>query len=532
MADFNILNQTLNTGQVILKGQKGYEEAINIGNLMYRYTTPAAVVQAKSDNDVRSTIVFAHKNNLRITVKNGGHSYMGYCLNEGGIVLDLSLMNTCHIDHKKMLIHMDAGLIWKDVYYKYLEDKRNIVIGGQCPLVGVSGFTLGAGLSPFSRSYGLGCDNLLSMDIVTWDGERITVSRDDKDIEKKELFWALAGGGGGNFGVTVRMTSRMHKLRDEDGHVVCGRLVWNLPQQKADFEDMMNSFNTTTCPNELTLDALWSHTENKQLTGGMTVIYNGSIGPAREALQNLLAFNPSTIELKEMEWTEWVHKSEGWDPKSKVFHHHASFIFAEGAITRELTAKISRIVEEATKVVGITDKNLPNSPKCHVLWDHIGGATEKGIASDATPFPWRQGHYVSNIKMQWTCANKTKQVHEFIRKCQAELLPYAIEQKAAYINYIDRNVRNWQEAYYGANYRRLQEIKTKWDPYNVFWNWQSIELLKDGKTVPNPGSVEAMESWWLQYASLVDPEHLPLPETEQDIYERDAELREEICGKV
>lgn len=66
---------------------------------------------------------------------------MGYCLNEGGIVLDLSLMNTCHIDHDRMLIHMDGGLICKDVYYKYLKDKRNIVIGGQCPFVGVSGFT-------------------------------------------------------------------------------------------------------------------------------------------------------------------------------------------------------------------------------------------------------------------------------------------------------------------------------------------------------------------------------------------------------
>ncbi|PNP61486.1 hypothetical protein FNYG_13773 [Fusarium nygamai] len=276
-------------------------------------------------------------------------------------------MNTCHIDDEKMLIHMDAGLLWKDVYYKYLEDKRNIVIGGQCPWVGVSGFTLGAGLSPFSRSYGLGCDNLLEMTIVTWDGKPITVSREDEDAEKKELFWALAGGGGGNFGVTVSMTSRLHKLRDEDGHVVCGRLVWNLPQQKADFEDVMNVFNTTTCPNELTIDAFWSHTQNKQLIGSMTVIYNGGMGPARKALENLLAFNPSVIELEEMEWTKWVHKSEGWDPKSKVFHHHASFIFAEGSITRELTTKISRIVEEATKVVGITDDNSPNSPKCHVL---------------------------------------------------------------------------------------------------------------------------------------------------------------------
>lgn len=81
----------------------------------------------------------------------------------------------------------------------------------------------------------------------------------------------------------------------------------------------------------------------------------------------MLAFNPAIIELEEMEWTQWVHKSEGWDPKSKVFHHHASFIFAEGAITRELTAKVSRIVEEATKVVSITKDNSPNSSKCHVL---------------------------------------------------------------------------------------------------------------------------------------------------------------------
>ncbi|KAF5632035.1 fad linked oxidase [Fusarium sp. NRRL 52700] len=102
--------------------------------------------------------------------------------------------------------------------------------------------------------------------------------------------------------------------------------------------------------------------------------------------------------------------------------------------------------------------------------------------------------------MQWTCANKTKEVYGFIRKCQVELLPYAIEGKAAYINYIDRN-----------------EIKTKWDPYSVFWNWKSMEPLKGGKTVPNPGSVEAMERLWIQYASLLDPEHLIPLETEQDV---------------
>ncbi|KAF5019819.1 hypothetical protein F66182_8188 [Fusarium sp. NRRL 66182] len=541
MTDFNILKDTLTTEQVLEPGTLEYEKAIFIGNLNYRFTTPAVVVRAKSINDVKSTIAFARTNGLRLTVKNGGHSYMGYCLNQGGIVLDLSLMNTCHIDYDKMLVDMDAGLVWKDVYYKYLKDKRNIIIGGQCPTVGVSGFTLGAGLSPFSRSYGLGCDNLVEMTIVTWDGKVVTCSKEDKDEEKRELFWALAGGGGGNFGVTVSLTSRMHKLRDDDGKVVCGQLLWNLPQQKDDFEKMMNVFNTNKCPDELTIDALWSHTTNKQLTGGMTVIYNGCMEKAQEALKPLLAFNPAKNGLEEMKWTQWVHQSEGWDPMSQVYHHHASFIFAEGAITPEVATKIAKLVEEATKVVGITDANAVNDPKCHILWDHIGGATEKQ-GPEETPFYWRKGHYVSTIKMQWTDDSKADKVIEFISKCKAELLPYAIEQKAAYINYIDATVPNWQEAYYGRNYPRLQKIKTRWDPNNFFWNWQSIQpLADDKKALPIHGIIEVptqrevrglpqvkkMEEWW-KTRTPATPDDLGTPGTDKEAYEIDAGIRRKI----
>ncbi|KAK1996926.1 FAD-binding domain-containing protein [Colletotrichum falcatum] len=538
MVDINILRQTLTTEQVLEPGSAEYEEAVFIGNLSYRFTTPAFVIRAKSTNDVVSTIDFARLNGIRLTVKNGGHSYMGYCLNNGGIVLDLSLMNTCHIDYDKMLIRMDGGLVWKDVYYKYLKDNRNIVIGGQCPTVGVSGFTLGAGLSPFFRSYGLGCDNLLEMTIVTWDGQVVTVSREDKDAEKRELFWALAGGGGGNFGVTVSLTSRMHKLRDQEGKVVCGQLKWNLPQQKDAFEKMMNAFNTNKCPPELTVDALWTHTKNKQLIGGMTVIYNGRMEEALEVLKPLLVFGPDHNDLKEMQWTDWVHQSEGWDPKSKVYHHHTSFIFAEGAITPELTSKISSLVEEAARVVGITDSNAANDPKCHFLWDHIGAETEQ-IASDGTPFPWRKGHYVSNIKVQWTDQAKKKDIMKFVRKCQAELLPYAIDGKAAYINYIDATVNNWQEAYYGKNYQRLQRVKQRWDPKNFFWNWQSIEPLPlesgDDEALPPNGVIigpdnddlprTKVEKWWKECAPLVTPGDLKSLKTDQEVFERGVFLR-------
>jgi FAD/FMN-containing dehydrogenase len=503
---------------------------------------PAIVVEAASVEDVQATVTFARRNKVRLTVKNGGHSYMGYCLNEGGIVLDLAGMKGCLIDPDNMTIKMEGGLIWKEAYYKYREDPSLIVVGGQCPTVGVSGFTLGGGLSPFSRSYGLACDNLLEMTIVTYDGKVVTVSRDDKDEKKQDLFWALTGGGGGNFGVTVSMTCKIHKLRDPDGIVVCGQLSWNFPQQKDDFDQMMECFNTTKCPDELTVDALWSHGTGKQLTGSMLVIYNGGWDAAQRALKHILRFKPAKNTLKPMRWTEWVRTAEGWDTFSQVYHHHASFIFAEGAVTRDLNTKISALVAEAVQLLGITDENGPNDPKCHILWDHIGAATSR-IGPEDTAFYWRKGDYASTIKVQWTDPSQGPKMMDFIAKCQSVLLPYAIEQKAAYLNYIDGTVPNWQEAYYGRNYPRLQKVKTEWDPQNFFWNMQSIEPLADGTkartihdvlAVPRKHEIlslpeaQKVRGWWDHYAPLVTPDMLGSPGTEEEVYEKDAAIHQHI----
>lgn len=502
-------------------------------------TMPAVVVQARSVEDVQATVVFAKENKVHLTVKNGGHSYMGYCLNEGGIVLDVSPMKGCYINSEANTITMQAGLVWKDVYYKHLKDPHTMVIGGQCPTVGVSGFTLGGGLSPFSRSYGLACDNVLSMTLVTHDGEIVTVSDKDQDEDKKDLFWALRGGGGGNFGVTVSMTCRLHKLNDLDGNVVYGNITWNLPQQQKEFNDMMEKFNTIPCPKELTADALWTHGKKKQLTGGMTVIYNGGWNAAQKALSYLLAYKPASINLSAGSWTEKVHQDEGWDPFSQVYHHHASFILAEGAITREVNSKISALVAEAVKILGITDENGTNDPKCHILWDHIGGATT-AVGPEDTAFYWRQGHYVCTIKVQWTDQSAKSQMMEFIARCKTILLPYAIDQKAAYLNYIDGTVPDWQEAYYGRNYTRLQKVKTRWDPDNFFYNMQSIRPLEDGSksreihgVLPVPSEkeildlpqVKKVEQWWDRYACLATPDLLGSPKTEAEIFKRDCAIR-------
>lgn len=132
---------------------------------------------------------------------------------------------------------------------------------------------------------------------------------------------------------------------------------------------------------------------------------------------------------------------------------------------------------------------------------------------------------------------------DFIAKCKAVLLPYAIEHKAAYLNYIDGTVPNWQEAYYGHNYPRLQQVKSQWDPENFFWNMQSIIPLEHGTkalpihdTVSVPGEQEVLalpqvkkvEKWWEQYAHLVTPDSLGSADTKEDVFRRDAEIRTEI----
>ncbi|GKU06182.1 hypothetical protein FLAG1_08983 [Fusarium langsethiae] len=348
------------------------------------------------------------------------------------------------------------------------------------------------------------------MTVVTASGDVVTVSRDDEDQKKRDLFWALCGGGGGNLGIAVSMKSKLHKLRDQDGKVVSGQLMWNLPQQQEAFDEAMQTFNSNKCPAELTIDAMWSHGQNKQLTGGMTVIYNSCMEKAQEVLKPILAHGPINNTLQEMSWTDCVEQSEGWDVGSKAYHHHASFIFAERAITPELTSTVADLVNEAAGVVGITEENKSNQPKCHFSWSHIGAKTEEIPAQD-TAFYWRDGHYVATFKAQWTNNKKRNDVMNFMAKCQAKLSTFAIEEKAAYVNFIDGTVQNWQEAYYGGNYSRLQKVKTEWDSDNFFNHKQSIKPVGDCSkslpihetfTIPSKKEVlgkaqlQQMESWW------------------------------------
>ncbi|CAG8580338.1 7006_t:CDS:1 [Paraglomus occultum] len=522
IAHKQFLQANLPTASFLFPGSKSYEKAIFIGNLLYRFKTPTTVIQAVTEEDVAKTLSYAKKNNIKLTVISGGHSYAGYCLNDGGIVLDISSMNKVSIDRTNMTASIQGGAVWQDAYNSLLEEEnRNLmIIGGQCPTVGVSAFLLGAGLSPFSRSYGLGIDNVLEMTIITvnkdGEAEKVTVTHEDVDPDKCDLFWAIRGGGGGNFGVTTHIKVKLHELRDRGGHVVCGDLTWNLsdPEQEKSFKEMMQVWNETTWPKEVCADAVWRYNSSNQLLGQMTIIYNGKMGQCLKDLAPLFNFDPDN-SLKVMHWTDWQVIDATFDVFSKVYHHHGSFIFAEGGITSTVVDIIMQLMKEAKE---LEKKNSVSG--CHILWDHIGCATTE-IKSEDTAFPWRDGVYVATIKASWVDPSMHETMFKFVSRAKKLLYPYSIQGKAAYINYIDSTVKNWQEAYYADNYSRLQKVKSRWDPTNFFRFKQSIEPIGHERTHYDDSPP------WEKYA-LPTPQLLGNPKTRDQVYTTGARIRQSI----
>ena len=162
--------------------------------------------------------------NLDVSIKSTGHCYSGNCMKEGSLHIDLTRMKALALDKNNMLLHAQPGANFEEMY-KLCDENQVLVVGGMCPTVAPVGFSLGGGHGPLIRSYGLGADNLVAVEVVTAAGELITAS----ETSNSELFWAMRGGGGGSFGVVVGLTMRVHKAPAQMVSLSC---AWPLIKNK------------------------------------------------------------------------------------------------------------------------------------------------------------------------------------------------------------------------------------------------------------------------------------------------------------
>ena len=192
---------------ILTSSDPGYDEARAVHNGMFD-KRPQVIVRAEQAADVIGAVNFAREAGLDLSIKGGGHSAPGFGTNDGGVVIDLSLMRYVHVDPATRTARTGGGATWGD--FNYATHAYGLATtGGIISTTGVAGLTLGGGIGHLARGYGLSLDNLLSAEVVTADGQVRTAS----SRQNEDLFWALRGGGG-NFGVVTSFEFRLHPVKD------------------------------------------------------------------------------------------------------------------------------------------------------------------------------------------------------------------------------------------------------------------------------------------------------------------------------
>jgi hypothetical protein len=490
--DTGIMNEAIrlfrnNNIEVLEPGKdKEYDRAIAVSNLIFRFSVPDCVIRPVNAAQVQVVVREAKSRKLRLVIKGNGHSYAGHSTaSRGSISLDLRKMETVELDKNSWTVAFDAGCQWGRVYQTLVTAgyEGRIIVGGRCPTVGVSGFILGGGLGPFTRSFGMGSDNLLEASLVTADGELVTVKKTDPPESKRgKLFWALCGAGGGNFGVVVKMRVKVEKLRSEN--VVAGRYAW-FPEGgfTNDTITTMNEFYTADWPDTITIDSNWMC----DLPSGnpcirFTIAFNGNKSEydkivnrhiRQEALKVQLTrrvlAEKSTRFLYETLFNQWFEETVRAYPENKGYELYSSFVFTnERSIIEKVTASFQNLM-------GMFQKDFKNEKVSFwVTWVHTGGkATEREPTDSA--FYWREAVFQTYVTVQWSDKWLERDMRGFLGKVKKEIRPLSLNGEAAFINFPDRDFprSQYERFYFGDNCQKLREIKQIWDPGN-FFDWPQV----------------------------------------------------------
>ncbi|EXJ75887.1 uncharacterized protein A1O5_00395 [Cladophialophora psammophila CBS 110553] len=482
-------------------GELEYERSVATANLLYRFSRPYFVVQPESPAQVQTIIKTAVSNGLKITVKNGGHSFAGFSTTDRGILLDLARMQDVRLhkgpNDKPVAVTLGGGAQWGHAYKALVAGRYDgyMVNGGRCPTVGVSGFVLGGGLGPFTRKFGMGCDSLTEATIVTAKGDLVTVKEtDDKQSNEGKLFWALRGAGGGNFGVVVELKMKVQRVHDR---IVAGRFTYS--QLDEPFMGAMKELYRFDWPVNATIDTHWvcevkpndasSYVRFVAYFNGEEREFRGLIDRAIGNVHPELAARmkertlsePSTLFLHETLVAQWWEETTRAFPSNKAYSLYTSFVF-------EKRLEIVNIV--ADKVKHWLDKFQSSFSEdeaiLEVTWVHAGGHASV-VGSDQTAFPWRAGTYFTYIMVRWYDKWLSAKMGQFLEAFKSDLRRFSMESEAAYINFADVSLSDYASAYYGPNYPRLQEVKQIWDMYDYFHPPQGVRLPKSKDSAGNDG---------------------------------------------
>jgi hypothetical protein len=485
-AELNLTRRDLTgliLGRVLDAGDEGYSDALSIDN--GRVTLkPFLIAKPVNTYDVSKIVAYCHDRGIPMTTKSGGHNAAGYCLNSEGVVLDLGDINDIELlkedgtpltDANKLeegtRVSVGAGARWISVY-DFLRDRRSpyTAIGGGCAGVGVAGFTLGGGYSFISRSFGLGSDNVSGMEFVSTCGNVLELKDDlfnktgakKPDADKRELFRALRGAGGGNFGVVSRIDLRLQKTKVR--LPTMGQI--NFPFYRVG--EILPFYNewVKTLPKEMAVYGMMRNFPNQNLGGSpslglrFTPVFNGLFSEAVDLLKPLLALKPNDIELYTMTLPEW----EDFVGTSTQVRGHSGYI-------RSLVLGAGMLNEDVVKICQYY-MGRAVSTDSYIVWTHTGGAiSEHG--SDTSSYAHRDGAFTFELKTEWN-SSQPLQARPNIEWGVDFFDALGEHAQGAYVNYIDPLLIDWQKKYYRDEYERLEKVQKRWNADGWLQFQQSI----------------------------------------------------------
>jgi len=432
-------------GQLLRPGEPGYDEARKLWNGMID-KHPDLIARCNSPGDVVNSVKVAREHDLTVAVRGGGHNIAGKCVPEGGLLIDLSGMKGVRVDLARRTARADAGLKLGEF------DRETQAFGlattlGIASDTGIAGITLGGGYGWLAGKYGLACDNLLSADVVTADGELIVAS----ETENPDLFWGVRGGGG-NFGVVTSFEYRLHPV----SRVFGGAVFYPLSMGR----QAIPAFHefASTAPDEISTFIAPAAALGGTPATGIAVCYCGDASRGDKLLVPLKKLGTPLADL--IQERSYVEMQSMFDD---LFTPGRMYYWKSSLIRKADEGFVETALEHA--------KGMPLTAGTFIYMQQLHGAASRVRVTD-TAFPHRYDHYNCGPMAGWDSPTETEKNVRWARQCWEALKPFY--ERSAYVNDLgDEGEQRVREAF-GENYERLLALKRKYDPTNFFHMNQNI----------------------------------------------------------
>lgn len=426
-------------GELMRLGDNGYHTARKVWNGMIdKY--PGFIVRCAGVADVIDAITFARTHDLVVSVRGGGHNVAGKSVCNDGLMIDLSGMRSIQVDPVKRTARVEGGATLGDLDWA-TQAFSLATTAGVVTHTGVAGLTLGGGVGRLARKYGLACDNLLSVELVTAQGQVLTAST----VEHPDLFWGVRGGGG-NFGIVTAFEFQLHPVGPE---VLGGAVVY--PLAKA--QDALKFYYeySHTAPDELSADAFFLISPDGDQVFAMDVCYTGPLEEGERILQPLRKFgSPVSDQIGPIAYTELQASGDAFFPIGLHYSYKSHFM--------------KEISDDAIGTLVSYFSTVP-LPRSMVAFQQYGGAVSR-VGQSETAFCHRDAQYNLIPTAVWTDPKESEMQLRWVRELWEVMQPFSTG--GVYVNNLGEDSGDHIRAAYGPNYERLVALKNKYDPSNFF----------------------------------------------------------------